>query len=396
MLFEERHQTDLEPAAHKELWWDFLLRSGRPEEARIRRVLNEWFSRYPEEHRTQLSARLSGRDPDNANSSFFELYLHELFLRSGHIVTVEPASPDGSSSRPDFLLSDHEGHLLYVEAVCATDRSRRERGAESRMNEFYDAINDLDSPDFFVGLEVNGTPCTPVPRGRLISELRIFVCAQDYGNCLAFLENGGLAALPRGRFSHDGWDIDYFVVPKQDLRGTTGVRPLGLLMSGVQWVDTLSAARKAISGKVSQHGELGQPYLIAVNVGNPFFDFDNAVEVLFGQEEVRIVTYSDGTSVSTESRKPDGILCNRQGPQNTRVSAVLFVRQLMPWTVVAHQPLVIHNPWTRHPAAACLPRLRAHLPNEGGQLHERPGHSSARLFALWEGWPLVSNPASQE
>ena len=54
--------------------------------------------------------------------------------------------------------------LFYLEAI-AVSNSVGEEAEANRMNQVYDALNNLASPDFYLGLRVEGAPETP-PAGR--------------------------------------------------------------------------------------------------------------------------------------------------------------------------------------------------------------------------------------
>jgi hypothetical protein len=102
-------------------------------------------------------------------SAFFELFLHELLLRMDNRVEVHPTL-QGNPRRPDFLVLPLVGSSFYVEAVLAMDETNEEAAARARMHAVYDAINRMDSPHFFIGMNVRGTPDT-APPGRQIRAL---------------------------------------------------------------------------------------------------------------------------------------------------------------------------------------------------------------------------------
>lgn len=54
-----------------------------------------------------------------------------------------------------------------MEAVLASDESEAEAAANARMDAVYDALNRLESPNFFIGMELRGAPETPPPARQI-------------------------------------------------------------------------------------------------------------------------------------------------------------------------------------------------------------------------------------
>lgn len=87
-----------------------------------------------------------------AAQAFFELYVHELLLRLEYAVEVHPLSPAGEATHPDFLGFRRTEGGLFVEARVTMDQSEADAAAQARINQAYDALNRLDSPDFFLNI----------------------------------------------------------------------------------------------------------------------------------------------------------------------------------------------------------------------------------------------------
>src|SRR5690606_40438484 len=97
-LFEEKvriYDGVIDPFESIYQYYD---RSARPEMAIVRKTLEAWFSNFPEDERLELKTRMqkSFLDP------FYELFIHELFLRQGFQLEVHPHLLN-TSKRPDFL-----------------------------------------------------------------------------------------------------------------------------------------------------------------------------------------------------------------------------------------------------------------------------------------------------
>ncbi len=388
VLFETGPRSDLGPALYGESHFAYLNRSGRSEFGRVRQILEEWLSRYPKDDRSEWIARFRSRRDEHFHSAFFELYLHEALVCLGTRVSVHPDLP-ASSGHPDFLFDEPSGQRSYLEATVVLSLSKEEQAAAARMNQVYDALNrKLDSPDFFLGLRIRGTPATPVPAGRLRSFLEAKLATVDPDECKALLEQGGAQKLPRWQFGWAGWQIEFVPIPKsKNRRGSPGLRPIGWEMPEFQYVDDRTPIRDAILKKATAYGDLNEAYVIAVNALGVSVDQTSILEALFGREQFVVRHGSDGRPLALEPhRAPDGVWTSASGPRFHRVSAALLVTGLMPWNVASKVPTLYHNPWAERPYSGCLTRLPQVVPQES-TLTAREGIGSADLFGFPPAWP---------
>jgi hypothetical protein len=95
-LFDDFVRADASPSAESEDYFTFLNGVDTPFWAEVRRVLDVWFSRYPGERAPALWEEFRSRRPQQQRAAFWELYLHELFLRLGYQVAVHPGLADTS------------------------------------------------------------------------------------------------------------------------------------------------------------------------------------------------------------------------------------------------------------------------------------------------------------
>ena len=84
-------------------------------------------------------------------------------------------------------------------------------------------------------------------------------------------------------------------------------------------------------------------------------------------------------------RQLDGAWIGPGGPVNTRVSAVLVVSSLIPWSVRAYTPEVYHNPWAKYPLKALSELSTAQVVN--GRIKKTQGLSAVEIFELAPNWP---------
>lgn len=392
MLFLSNDHSDSGPAPYGEPHFSYLNRSGRSDVARVREIAEDWFSRYPNDHKEELRSRFQSSDDINFLSSFFELFLHELLFRFGYSVTVHPNLPSGSSKRPDFFVRSAREDGFYLEAVMALSKSAKQLAADRRLDVLYNTINGIESPNFFIGIKMKRAPDTPPPGGKIRAFLgKQLQCLDpdDYSN---WTESGGFDCLPTWEFSHDGWHVEFFAIPKsKSLRGNTDVRPLSMQMPmEARFIDTRTPIRDAITQKAGRYGRFDCPFIVAVNALDPFVDDDDVMEALFGSEQV-MFSVTDPTSSTRTLRAPDGAWISKTGPRNTRISAAMVCTSIYPWSVARNNNTSLyHNPWARHPYRGQLNQLR-HAKPAGNLMEWVEGAEPRVLFGLPKGWPKCSS-----
>lgn len=388
-LFDEINRIDNGPALYAEPQFTYLNRSARQDVRRVRAVLEDWFSRYPAGEQADLRGRLRSPDDSHHRAAFFELFLHELLLRLGCRVQIHPSPSEATTKCPDFLVESPNDTPFYTEAVLASDESAQETAARARMNTVYDALDRMDSPNFFIGMNLRGAPQTPPPVKQIRSFLIKRLASLDPDEIASYLESAGLDALPHWPYEHEGWEIVFFPIPKSpNLRGKAGVRPIGVQSSGWHWLDTRLAIRDAVVTKASRYGDLDLPYVIAVNALGEHVDRIDIMEALFGREQLLIRDMPFAPNEPEMVRAPDGAWTSKSGPRYTRVSAVLIAAPVFPWNVPRAPICLYHNPWANKPCTGELTLLPQAIPN-GDRMEWEDGESLARIFGLSSGWPKV-------
>lgn len=235
MLFDDIKREYEGPILHAEPMFVYLNRSARSKAVRIRATLEGWFSHYPEgDTKTDLEGRFRSGDDSQYRSSFFELLLHELLLQLNCSVEPHP-QVDGTTNRPDFLVTPTSGSPFYLEAAVVSDESDEEAAARARLNTIYDVLDRLDSPDFFIGLQISGLPTSQVPARQIRAFLAKNLASVDPDEITRLYMTEGFEALPRWPFSHDDWTVEFYPIPKKpEARGKAGVRPIGAITTAVR------------------------------------------------------------------------------------------------------------------------------------------------------------------
>jgi hypothetical protein len=98
--FDDIPRARVDPPNQDETAFAYLNASGRVEAVRVRRLVDNWFDRYPADHRDALLRRFRSTIDDQHLSAFFELFLHELALTRGYkVISIEPKLEHTPKSR---------------------------------------------------------------------------------------------------------------------------------------------------------------------------------------------------------------------------------------------------------------------------------------------------------
>jgi hypothetical protein len=169
MLFDDIERTDKRSKNYSESTYRYYNQSARPGVAAMREMLERWFANFPEAGQAHLRGHFCSPIENQHQAAFFELYIHELLVRLGFAVEVHPA-PGSVGTRPDYLATQEGTPKFYLEATLAGVPSADQQAAGSRTAVVYDAINTMESPNFFIKVEVRGTPATPPPARQMRSD----------------------------------------------------------------------------------------------------------------------------------------------------------------------------------------------------------------------------------
>ncbi|NQT71825.1 MAG: hypothetical protein HQ553_03520 [Chloroflexi bacterium] len=386
-VFPNTKRTDANPMYNSEPHFVYLNRSPRSEEAIVRNLIEDWISYYPETEKSDIIPRLRSDDDTQFLSAFFELYVFTLLRHLGYEIQTHPDLEMADGKKPDFLVSKACGQESVVEVVWVTDKSEGAMAADKRANIVYDALNKLECLDFFLSVHIQGAPTTPPPGKKLMAQLKQWLPTLDYEKVLKQFETGGFDDVPKLNFSHEGWDITFSPVPKQEeYRGTATVRPLGIYFQEARRVDTKTPIRDAVIKKGGRYGKLDKPYVIALNAEMFHFTDDSVLQSLFGTESWVIPDHRNPILKPYMKRNPDGAWTTPSGPRYTRVSAVLIGRSINPWSVALRDLRLFHNPYAKLPYSGALCALPQAGPKED-RIVFHSGLHARDILCLPEGWP---------
>ena len=343
-LFDEKERVDLDPASHNENTFDYYDRSARKDVSNVRKLLNNWFLSFPESEKNELKSRFK----KTFSSAFYELFIYKLFKHQGFEIEIHPEIPN-SSKRPDFLLKK-EGVEFYLEAKEARDKTEAEEALEKRLNQVYDSLNKIKSPNFLLKideliLKSNRQPSTKKAIKKIESE--IANCDPDI--VTEQLTKFGLDHKTQINFENDDIKLAVSLIPKiPSARNKDNGRPIGMYPFESFWGGSENSIKDSFTKKSKRYGILDKPYFICINAigikGEGDFDVENA---LWGSLAFTWSTDPNDRNERME-RKRDGIFLDEKGSRCKNVTGVLITKVMEFNVHIAKHWLALH-PFTDVP-----------------------------------------------
>ena len=382
-LFDEQDRTDSAPCREGEDSYSFLNRVDTAYWAQVRDLLENFFCRYPADRSESLRRDFRARLPGRHYAAWWELYLHELFLRLGYEITIHPVI-NGTERKPDFGLRRDDSNLLVEASVVFSGIAGGEERTGAAPSWMLAAFEDLENPNFFVSIhEITARGDEQLKRAEITSPIENWLAELDPDQVTREYEEQ--SRFPELRIRCRGWEVELEAWPvKAEARGRPGHRVLGSGPAMGGWVDDIGQLESKLKGKAGRYGRPEVPYVIAVLSLSGFMERIDIAQALFGREAVVI---ADSEDAGRLIRQQNGFWFRGGEPINTRVSAVLMGVGLQPWSITRATPELWGNPWAEHPLAEDWP-FAVHTALETGEVvYEEKDSALAALFDLPEGWP---------
>jgi hypothetical protein len=168
--------------------------SERPSMVAIRELLEKWLAEVPVSEQLDLAQRFRSPILRQHRSALFELYLHHLLVSSGLQVQFHP-DVAGTTRHPDFLVLKDGTPRFFLEAI-AVGNSAKEESEINRINQVYDALNALQSPDFYLSIQVQGAPASQPAGAKLRKDPAAMVGDAQLGGDLCELREREIRLRP--------------------------------------------------------------------------------------------------------------------------------------------------------------------------------------------------------
>lgn len=340
MIFDAFDRTDTSPKLSIETDFEFLNRSAREEMQSARDLLEIFIADYPDP--SDLVSRFRSGNNVHFRSAEFELLLFTILTKRKFKLTPHPGLPNGSGSRPDFLVESPTG-AFYLEAVLASE-DRVDLSQNPLVATTLDVFSSNSHDNFNVIVTTSGCPTTQPSRKNLLQKTMAWLNALDPDAVQKQMEVEGHDSLPTLIWTHEHFEVALQAYPlREDRRGKSD-RLLAAQFSGAGWVDSWSPIRDAIRFKGSKYGQLDLPLIVAVNFSGLFLKRMDEMQALYGQEQI-VVSVVDPAAEPRMSRAPNGAWIGKAGPQCKRVSAAWLFNGLCAYNLDSRQPTLYVHPW---------------------------------------------------
>lgn len=338
-LFEQKNRSHKKPATHNENTYGYYDRSARKDVSKVRDVLNLWFDNYPDEEKPELKSRFK----KTFSSAFYELFIFNLFKNQGFDITIHPNVPN-SSKRPDFLLAKN-GIEFYLEAKVAKGESEEQESYKHRINQIYDSLNNIKSPNFFfrieeLDLKTKLQPSTKQIRSKIENELTKF--APD--EVTRQINTNGFDSSPRISVEDDNLKLVISLIPKDPKNRNNDGRPIGAYPHEAYMGGEEESIKTSFEKKAKRYGKLDKPYIVCINsIGKKFFGDVDVMDAVWGTEAL---SWSDDPNNNEEKlvRLRNGLVMGERGPIFKNVSGIL-INRVMEFNIAVSPHWLIKHPF---------------------------------------------------
>lgn len=341
-LFDSFERTCLEFAKHNDNTYEYYNNSARTDMSKVRDTLERWFHNYPEEEKKELKNRFK-KDFD---SSFYELFLHELFCKLGYDITIHPDLLS-SPKKPDFLISK-DNLELYIEAKVVKGKTMEQEAFERKRNELYDNLNKLNTKDFFLKIEdvcflTQKQPGTKEMIKCIEEELKKI----DPDILREELEKNGIKNLPKIEYKNRDVHIIVSPIPVSPSTREEKIRPIGIYPAEAFWGGGEESLKESIKKKAKRYGKLDKPFIVCLNSldirTSGKIDVDNAI---WGT-----VAFSWSTNPESKDekwiRQLDGVFCDKKGVRLKNLTGV-FISKVCPHNIPVANYWLYEHPFSEN------------------------------------------------
>ncbi len=378
-LFDSFERTCLEFAKHNYNTYEYYNNSARTDMSKVRDTLERWFHNYPEEEKKELKNRFK-KDFD---SSFYELFLHELFCKLGYDITIHPDLPS-SPKKPDFLISK-DNLELYIEAKVVKGKTMEQEAFERKRNELYDNLNKLNTKDFFLNIEdvcflTQKQPGTKEMIKCIEEELKKI----DPDILREELEKNGIQNLPKIEYKNRDVHIIVSPIPVSPSTREEKIRPIGIYPAEAFWGGGEESLKESIEKKAKRYGKLDKPFIVCLNSldirTSGKIDVDNAIWGTLA------LSWSTNPESKDEKwiRQLDGVFCDEKGARLKNLTGVL-VSKVYPHNVPVANYWLYEHPLSENKMDFNKIGLKFNYVNKG-KIIDNTGDDIGNILEISKDW----------
>lgn len=336
-LFDPGPRTDTGVARYSEDHFTFLNRAASPYWADVRRVLESWFAKYPEEAKASLRGRFRSGS-SGFRSAYWEMLLHEAFGNIGCRLEVDPDI--GGGRTPDFRVEWNRQSFL-VEATVLLEPATEQR-SDARRATLLDSLAGLETTDFWVDIEIEAEGEVEPSGRRFAAQIQEWLDRLKVETIEAgpdVLGNKGIARA----FEDRGWEL----VVRALVRGERSrylTRGFHMGPARGRLVNDHLAITDDLKKKISKYRPLAEPLILAVLNTRWTNQVDELAVALYGAAWEHPRMLLDRRIDPARVQVPEGLWITRTGEQYKDAVAVLTCTHDAPSAVSRASFNMWHNP----------------------------------------------------
>ena len=363
-IFDRFRRNDMGAKKRTESSFAYLNRSARRGSAESRALMETWLSRLPASEHADFCARFRSGDEQQFTSALQEMTIHELLRRQGCKLHFHPNVP-GTTKQPDFNVRQPDGPEFLLEACTSTDIASGPGGA-TRAHRVRDFLESLDLNGYLIAIDEFAEGSRDLSQKMLAKHIEDGIRGAVPGYCADSISIPPLTTA-------DGWRIKLTAFPK----ARYGTRRSTIMQEAWSrtWTGPTYPLRDSLKKKGGRYGnQLAMPYVIAVN----------SADVMLTDRDFQDTVFGPPPEYVAPGTPPDhGFWGTATAPKHTRVSAVLFTKNLCPPTLLMGQVYagLYLNPWASQPYQGVLTKVET-FRLENGALREYPGAPLHKLLKL--------------
>ena len=286
----------------------------------IRNTLEKWFDRYPDNDKLELKKRMQA----SFNTTFYELFIHELFYQQGFILDPHPRIP-GSEKTPDFYVTSNDLEF-YIEAYETTGNSEDFQKSEIYKYTYLQTINTIDNPHYnFIIDKIDILAQNKPSIKKLKHQIQIEASKYNSIDVLKSIELSGYKCLPLVKYKDDNVEIVIRLLPISiENNNANYSNNISIYGFNSRMIDVNDSIKQALKEKGNHYGSFNKPYVLCVNLmGVRGLQAEDIYESLYASDAT-LISNDFNTSSEKYQRKFNGAFMDTQGPRNTNVSAILI------------------------------------------------------------------------
>lgn len=338
MLFEDYLRTNDSRKVHTQSDYDFLNLSSWETVTYVREKVIDWYKNSTGS--IDWEKRFKSKDNQEHKGAFFELFCHELLVKSGYKVKTHSKQVNNTSKVPDFEAIKGSEIKFYLECTLA-NAPKHSLSIEKLQNEIVEVVENIDSPNFFINIDFAKTGVHTISRTKFKKFIDEIITNLPDHNIINNKDGYHWTYIEKN------WEINIsFLQKSQQMRDKGIKRSLGILSYGsARIIDSTQPLLNSLKQKrASKYGILECPFIIAINTSDYYLQDIDIMQSLFGAQ-----FFSDnGFSLSSIDTGFSSFFIKNNRIQNTGVSAILIARDLSPWRLDNSPIDLWHNPFAKN------------------------------------------------